>query len=53
VLAWPFQRVLVAHGEPLEANAVDVFRRAFALYLARPDATSRTAAGNSSPRTIP
>ncbi len=38
VLTWPFQRVLVAHGEPLEANAVDVFRRAFAPYLARTDA---------------
>ena len=38
VLAWPFQRVLVAHGEPLEANAVDVFRQAFAPYLARPAA---------------
>jgi hypothetical protein len=37
VLAWPFQRVLVAHGEPLEVNAVAVFRRAFAPYLARPD----------------
>jgi hypothetical protein len=39
VLTWPFQCVLVAHGEPLEANAVNVFRRAFAPYLARPDAT--------------
>src|SRR5262249_43521280 len=37
VLAWPFQRVLVAHGEPLEANAIAVFRQAFAPYLARPD----------------
>lgn len=37
VLAWPFQRVLVAHGEPLEMNAVDVFRRAFARYLAQPN----------------
>ena len=33
VLAWPFQRVLVAHGEPLEQDARDVFRRAFAAYL--------------------
>jgi hypothetical protein len=33
VLAWPFQRVLVAYGEPLEVNAGDVFRRAFAPYL--------------------
>ncbi len=40
VLAWPFQRVLVAHGEPLEENAVAVFRRAFASYLARPDTVS-------------
>ena len=36
VLAWPFERVLVAHGEPLETNAAEVFRRAFAPYLARP-----------------
>jgi hypothetical protein len=35
VLAWPFERVLVAHGEPLEADAGAVFRRAFAPYLAR------------------
>lgn len=35
VLAWPFRRVLVAHGEPLEEDAVDVFRRAFAPYLAK------------------
>ena len=33
VLAWPFQRILVAHGEPLEQDARDVFRRAFAAYL--------------------
>jgi hypothetical protein len=34
VLAWSFQRVVVAHGEPLESHAVDVFRRAFAPHLA-------------------
>jgi hypothetical protein len=33
ILDWPFQRVLVAHGEPLEANAAAVFRQAFAAYL--------------------
>lgn len=33
VLAWPFRRVLVAHGEPLEEDAVAVFRRSFAAYL--------------------
>jgi len=33
VLAWPFERVLVAHGEPLELNAGRVFRRAFAAYV--------------------
>ncbi|HSP97924.1 MAG TPA: DUF4336 domain-containing protein [Candidatus Dormibacteraeota bacterium] len=36
VLAWPFERVLVAHGEPLETNAAEVFRRAFAPHLAPP-----------------
>jgi hypothetical protein len=34
VLAWPFERVLVAHGEPLEENARAVFRTAFAPHLA-------------------
>ncbi len=34
VLAWSFRRVVVAHGEPLESDAVDVFRRAFAPHLA-------------------
>jgi hypothetical protein len=33
VRVWPFQRVLVAHGEPLETNAGEVFRQAFARYL--------------------
>jgi hypothetical protein len=33
VLAWPFRRVLVAHGEPLEADAHAAFRRAFASYV--------------------
>jgi hypothetical protein len=35
VLAWPFDRVLVAHGEPLEQDAVGAVRRAFAAYLER------------------
>jgi len=35
VLAWPFRRVLVAHGEPLAFDAVRVFREAFAAYLPR------------------
>jgi Domain of unknown function (DUF4336) len=35
VLDWPFQRVLVAHGEPLEVNAAAIFRQAFAPYLAQ------------------
>ena len=39
VLAWPFERVLVAHGEPLEENAVAAFRRAFAAYLGGSGAT--------------
>ena len=34
VVAWPFRRVLVAHGEPLEDDAQNVFRRAFASYRA-------------------
>ncbi len=42
VLAWPFERVLVAHGEPLETNAVAVFRQAFASYLARSGTAART-----------
>jgi hypothetical protein len=29
VLEWPFRRVLVAHGDPLEENAAAVFRKAF------------------------
>jgi Domain of unknown function (DUF4336) len=33
VLAWPFRRILVAHGAVLEANAQAEFRRAFAPYL--------------------
>jgi hypothetical protein len=33
VLAWPFQRILVAHGDMLEENAQAEFRRAFAPYL--------------------
>jgi hypothetical protein len=37
VLAWPFRRVLVAHGEPLEHDAHAVFQRAFAAYLDRVD----------------
>jgi hypothetical protein len=34
LLDWPFARVVVAHGEPLESGAADVFRRAFAPHLA-------------------
>jgi hypothetical protein len=33
VLAWPFRRVVVAHGDALETGAHDAFRRAFAPYL--------------------
>jgi len=33
ITAWPFSRVLVAHGEPLEHDAQAVFRKAFAAYL--------------------
>jgi hypothetical protein len=33
ILRWPFARVLVAHGDPLEVDAVGAFRRAFASYL--------------------
>lgn len=33
VLAWPFERVLVAHGDPLETDARAAFRRAFAPHL--------------------
>jgi hypothetical protein len=33
VLAWPFRRVVVAHGEPLEAQDAGAFRRAFAPHL--------------------
>lgn len=34
VLAWPFRRILAAHGETLEDDAPAVFRRAFANWLA-------------------
>jgi len=33
VLEWPFERVLMAHGETLEIDAREVFRAAFAAYL--------------------
>jgi hypothetical protein len=33
ILTWPFERVLVGHGEVLETNAAAEFRRAFAAYL--------------------
>jgi hypothetical protein len=33
VAEWPIGRVIVAHGEPVQANAADSFRRAFAAYL--------------------
>src|SRR5690606_24970569 len=32
VLRWPFRRVLAAHGEPLEDDAHQAFRRALASY---------------------
>jgi hypothetical protein len=34
VLQWPFRRIVVGHGDPLERDAIGVFRRAFAGYLA-------------------
>jgi Domain of unknown function (DUF4336) len=37
LLAWPFRRVVVAHGQALETDAASEFRRAFAAYLAPPD----------------
>jgi len=45
VLAWPFQRVLVAHGEALEDRASEVFRHAFAPFLA--DANAPQAGGGA------
>lgn len=33
ILEWPFRRILVAHGEAVEADAKGVFRRAFEAYL--------------------
>ncbi|MDX2168455.1 MAG: hypothetical protein SF182_15380 [Deltaproteobacteria bacterium] len=33
VLAWPIARIVVAHGEPIEADAAGILRRAFAAYL--------------------
>ena len=33
VLEWPFRRILVGHGDPLETDAIGVFRRAFDDYL--------------------
>jgi hypothetical protein len=51
VLAWPFRRVLVAHGEPLERDAAAVFRRAFAPYLAGGVGSAQaTAAGSGEPK---
>jgi hypothetical protein len=34
VLEWPFRRIVVGHGDPIEDDAIGVFRRAFAGYLA-------------------
>jgi hypothetical protein len=34
VLEWPFRRILVGHGEPVESDAIGAFRRAFGSYLA-------------------
>ncbi len=33
IARWEFQRIVVAHGEPVETNAGSEFRRAFARYL--------------------
>jgi hypothetical protein len=33
VLAWPFRRILVGHGDPVDHDAIGVFRRAFRRYL--------------------
>jgi Domain of unknown function (DUF4336) len=33
ILAWPFERIVVAHGEIVERDAREVFRRGFAPYL--------------------
>ena len=41
ILAWPFRRVIVAHGESLEVDAAAVFRRAFAEYLPSESAGGR------------
>jgi Domain of unknown function (DUF4336) len=35
ILAWPIERVLIAHGEPVTANATAFVRRAFAWLLGR------------------
>jgi hypothetical protein len=40
LLGWPFRRVLVAHGDPLESDAPALFRRAFSRYLERPNLAS-------------
>ena len=33
ILDWEFHRIVVAHGDPVEANAKDGFRRGFRRYL--------------------
>ena len=33
VLEWPFERILVAHGDPVEGNAREIFRNAFARWI--------------------
>lgn len=33
VLEWPFERIVVAHGTPVEVGAGEVFRRAFSEFL--------------------
>ncbi len=35
IAAWPMQRIVVAHGEPVEHDAAAVFERAFAAELGR------------------
>lgn len=33
ILEWEFRRIVVAHGDPVEANAKETFRRGFRRYL--------------------
>jgi hypothetical protein len=38
ILAWPIERVLIAHGEPATADGAAFVRRAFTWLLGRPSA---------------